>query len=104
MAPMVVRMALYMPERAADHDGTIKWLLQQNFSKVVLADRLEPHMDHLQCIRLMHVKTICKICLTGLTRVQRSAWPTQKTTHTAETADAHGLTCKDLRVDDDLHD
>ena len=103
--PMATRMVLYMLERAADHDGTIRWLLQRNFLKVVVADRLEPHMDHLQRMRLMHVKTICKMWLTGLTRVQRSAWPTNETTCTAETVDAHGpaTTCSGLRVDDDLH-
>ena len=78
--PTATRMVLYMLERAVDHDGTIRWLLRWNFSKVVLADRPEPHMDHLQYIRLIHVKTICKAWLTGLTRVERFAWPMRQPT------------------------
>ena len=95
----------YILEKAADHDGIIRWLLQRDFLKVVLANRLETQMDHLQCIRLKHVKTICTMWLTGLTRVQRSAWPMRKMNNTTETADAHGpaMTCNGLRVDDDLH-
>ncbi len=103
--PMATKILLYMLERAADHYGSIRWLPPLNFLKVVLVDRLEPHTDHLQRIRLMHVKTICKMWLTGLTRVQRSAWPKEKTTNTAQTADTHGpaMACNGLRVDDDLH-
>ena len=52
----------------SDHDGTTRCLICYNFSKFVLADR-RAHFNHLQCIRLMHVKMICKMWLTGLTRV-----------------------------------
>ncbi len=45
----------------SDHDGAINWLICHNFSNVVLADRLQPHMDHLQCIRLMHARMISKM-------------------------------------------
>ena len=43
--------------------------------------------------------------LTGPTHVQRYAWPTHKTTCTAETADVHSLamTYNGSRVDDDRH-
>ena len=52
------RMVPHMLVRAADCDGTIRWLLRRNFPKVVLVDRLPAQMGHLQRTRLMHAKLI----------------------------------------------
>ncbi len=54
--PTAARMVPYMLEKAAKHNGTIRWPLSHNFSKVVLVDHQLAQMDHQ---RRVHAKTIC---------------------------------------------
>ncbi len=56
--PTDARMVPHMLVRAADGDGTLRWPLRRNFSNVVLVDRLQAHMSHLQRKRLTHAKII----------------------------------------------
>ena len=54
--PRATRLVLYMLERPADHDGTIRWPFRHNFSKVVLADHRQAQMDHQGRV---HAEAIC---------------------------------------------
>ena len=46
--PMTTGMVLHMLEGPTDHDETVRWPFQGDFSKVVLADHLQPQKDRQQ--------------------------------------------------------
>ena len=54
---MAIRTVAHMLERASGHDGTIRWSICHNFSRVVLASRQQTHTDHHQCVGPMHAET-----------------------------------------------
>ena len=57
--PTDTRMVSHMSKRPTEHNGTIRWPPQRNFSKVVLMDRLGPHVHRHPCVGLIHAKTFC---------------------------------------------
>ena len=63
-------------DKAAEHNGTIRWPLLHNLSKVVLAGHRQAQMDHQQCVELVHAKTIC----------MTKTWDMVRRTNTCETA------------------
>ena len=73
--PTDVRMVLQISERAAGHDGTIRWDHRHNFLKS------EAQMDLHYCMGPMHAKTTCMAKTIDV--VQRAN--TCKTAHTAST-------------------
>ncbi len=56
--PLATTMMPHTLEKAAEHNGTIRWPLRHNFSKVVLAAHQQAQMDHQQ---RMHAKMICSV-------------------------------------------
>ena len=58
-------------------------------------------MDHLQRVRLMHVKAICMMWYTELTRAKQSMWPAHSAILRAEMINAYNLAmCSVSRVND----
>ena len=49
-----IRMVSHLFSWPSEHHETIRWAPWHDFSEVVLADRLQPQMDHLCHARLLH--------------------------------------------------
>ncbi len=71
-----------MSTQPANHNRAIGWPPQRDFSKVVLMDRLGPHIENHPCARLRHARHSawpgCEMWPLALKRGRQLAWPSHE--------------------------
>ncbi len=85
--PMTTRIVPHMLRRASDHDGTIRWSTCHSFQRVVLASCQQAHMNHHQCVGLMHAETTCVVKTDSVAQQTRCVRRPRQPMHGTQPAD-----------------